>query len=303
MSGEQSRFDVGAAAQLACLLEATAPKPGNVAPAASFGDTRYHDFLASAAAIGHPLGTAARRPLGETILLAIEATRRWTRVNTNLGIVLLLAPLARAAGLVPGSPTSLSPEALRAALARVLAETTVDDARAAYAAIRLAAPGGLGTTDEQDVARDPTVTLTDAMRIAADRDGIASEYATSFRATFEIAAPVLCAARNDGLTWNDAIVETFLTLLARQPDTHIARRAGGALARDVTDRAAEVVRLGGVRTPEGRVGLSRFDASLRDERNRANPGTTADITTASIFVVLLAGGWHSRIGGVDAAPR
>jgi triphosphoribosyl-dephospho-CoA synthase len=299
----ESRLDIGAAAQLACLLEATAPKPGNVSPGLSFGDTTYDDFLASAAAIGHPLGTAATRPLGETILLALEATRRWTSANTNLGIILLLAPLARAAGLDHGGAASIAPDTLRTELRRVLAETTVDDARSAYAGIRRSAPGGLGTVAAQDVASDPSVTLTEAMRLAADRDGIASEYATNFRATFEVAAPALCAARNDGLSWNDAIVETFLTVLAAQPDTHIARRAGVALARDVTSRAVEVMRLGGVRTPQGRLAIARFDATLRDERNRANPGTTADITAASIFVVLLAGGWHSRNGGVDAAPR
>ena len=303
MSTSESRLDIGAVAQLACLLEATAPKPGNVSPGVGFGDTTYDDFLASAAAIGHPLGTAASRPLGETILLAVDATRRWTSANTNLGIVLLLAPLARAAGLDHGESASIPLDALRRSLTHVLAETTVGDARATYAAIRLAAPGGLGTTAAQDVASEPTVTLTDAMRLAADRDGIANEYATNFRATFQIAAPALCSARGDGLPWNDAIVETFLTLLASQPDTHIARRAGVTLARDVTSRALDVLRLGGVRTRDGRSAIDGFDASLRDERNRTNPGTTADITAASIFVVLLAGGWQSRKGGVDAAPR
>ena len=89
--------DVTAAAQLACLLEASAPKPGNVSPGRHFADLRYEDFLASAAAIGGPLSGAATRPVGATVRLAVEATARWTRSNTNLGIVLLLAPLARAA--------------------------------------------------------------------------------------------------------------------------------------------------------------------------------------------------------------
>lgn len=303
MSGRESRLDVGSLAQLACLLEVSAPKPGNVSPGVGFGDATYEDFLASAAAIGHPLGTAATRPLGDTILLAIQATRRWTGTNTNLGIVLLLAPLARAASLIKGSAAVIPAVTLRDAVGDVLAATSVDDARAAYAAIRLAAPGGLGSAESQDVAGEPNVTLTDAMRLAAGRDGIAREYATDFHATFEIAAPALCTARTDGLSWNDAIVETFVTLLAAQPDSHIARRAGLALARDVTSQAATVKRLGGVRTAAGRSAIARFDASLRDERHRANPGTTADITAASIFVVLLGGGWHARKGGVDAASR
>lgn len=298
-------LDIGAAAQLACLLEATAPKPGNVSPGVRFADTAYEDFLASAAAIGHPLGTAGSRPLGETIRLAVEATRRWTNANTNLGIVLLLAPLARAAALcTAASPaTAIRADTLRLTLASVLAESTVDDARSAYAAIRLASPGGLGTVDSQDVADEPTVTLTDAMRLAADRDGIAGEYATEFRATFNVGAPALRAARRAGLDWNDAIVETYLTLLAAYPDSHIARRAGPVRAGELTRRAQAVLELGGVRSDAGRAAISRLDGTLRDHRNLSNPGTTADITTASIFVVLLTGGWRSMSGGVDAAPR
>src|SRR5215212_2984894 len=96
-SGPAVAADVAAAAQLACLLEASAPKPGNVSPGRHFADTRFEDFLASAAAIGAPLAGAGTRPLGATIRLAIESTACWTRSNTNLGIVLLLAPLARAA--------------------------------------------------------------------------------------------------------------------------------------------------------------------------------------------------------------
>src|SRR5207244_2424749 len=127
--------DVAAAAQLACLLEASAPKPGNVSPFASFRDATYEDFLASAAAIGPALLMAGERSLGATIRAGVEATARWAPSNTNLGLVLLLAPLARAA-LRPGD------KPLRAQVTATLAATTVADARDAYPAIRPAAPGG-----------------------------------------------------------------------------------------------------------------------------------------------------------------
>jgi triphosphoribosyl-dephospho-CoA synthase len=289
--------DIAAAAQLACLLEASAPKPGNVSPGVRFGDTTYEDFLASAAAIGPALGAAGANPVGTTIRRAIQATRRWTNANTNLGIVLLLAPLARAVhGTVDAGD-------LRTVLGRVLGETTLDDARETYAAIRLASPGGLGFTREQDVAGEPTVSLLEAMRLAADRDGIAREYATTFQTTFEIALPTLVRARQAGRDWNDAVLETFLTLLATSPDTHIARRAGQDVANDVTRQARAVLETGGVRTAPGRAAIARMSEGLRDERNRANPGTTADITAAAIFVSLISGGWHSKNGGVDVALR
>jgi triphosphoribosyl-dephospho-CoA synthase len=285
--------EVTAAAQLACLLEASAPKPGNVSPGRHFADLRYEDFLASAAAIGEPLAGAGLRPVGATVRLAVEATARWTSSNTNLGIVLLLTPLARAA-LDEGFFMNL-----RGALRQVLAVTSVDDARDVYEAIRRARPGGLGREEAQDVADEPTLTLLEVMRLAAHRDGVAREYATAFEVTFETGAPVLDRARGDGLDWDDAIVETFLTLLAAVPDTHVARRGGVALAADVSRRAGTALAAGGVRSAAGRRAIDELDRGLRDARHTANPGTTADLTAAAIFVVLLEHG-H---GGCHAAPR
>ena len=308
MIGTPPPIDIGALAQLACLLEVNAPKPGNVSPRGDFDDTTYDDFVASSAAINTALGTAGSRPLGKTILLAIEATRAVTATNTNLGIVLLFAPLARAAAAITsgGNWTDrriIDRQRLRTALADVLVSTTVDDARHAYAAIRLASPGGLGSTSQQDVAAEPTIPLTEAMRLAADRDGIALEYVTDFHATFELGAPALDAAHRDGLDWSDAIVETFLTLLATYPDTHIGRRADADLAAIVSAQARDALGAGGVRSPSGRAAIERMSIALRGERNRANPGTTADITAAAIFVSLLGGAWQSRNGGTDAASH
>ena len=307
-----TNVDLAAAAQLACLLEASAPKPGNVSPGRHFADVRYEHFLASAAAIGRAFTGIAERRVGEVVLAAAQATGRWTRSNTNLGIVLLLAPLAKAAASMGGRPEHLRsrselrrvspepqaqvegpplPDELRQSLANVLNETTVDDARDVFAAIRLASPGGLGNAPEQDVADEPTVTLLEAMQLAADHDGIAREYATAFDTTFEVAVPALLRTRADGLSWDDGVVETFMTVLAAQPDTHIARRGGPELARDVSERAAEVMRAGGIRTDEGRRALGYFDHSLRDPRNTGNPGTTADLTAAALFVALLQGAW------------
>ncbi|MEP7226728.1 MAG: triphosphoribosyl-dephospho-CoA synthase [Gemmatimonadales bacterium] len=275
--------DVAAAGQLACLLEVSAPKPGNVSPERHFHDTRYEDFLASAVAIGPALSGASHHPLGTTIRTAVEATRRWTKSNTNLGIVLLLAPLARAALRSGGT--------LRERLGRVLAETTVADAAQVYAAIRRAGPGGLGETATEDVSEAPTVTLREAMALAADRDAVAREYVTDFELTFEVGVPAVRAARQEGLAWTEAAVEAYLTLLASTADTHIARKLGQAESESVSRRAREVRAAGGTRSDAGRNALAALDAELRDSRNRRNPGTTADLTCAALFVVILEGGW------------
>jgi triphosphoribosyl-dephospho-CoA synthase len=312
--------EVAAAAQLACLLEASAPKPGNVSPGRHFTDLRYEDFLASAAAIGLPLAEAGLRPLGATVRHAFESTRQWTRTNTNLGIVLLLAPLARAAlvdrpeppevglgntdgvGLQPGNSAQRALD-LRGRLRCVLESSTLDDARNVYAAIRCAAPGGLGRVGAEDVADEPTKTLFEVMRLAADRDSIAREYTTAFEITFETGVPALARARTDGLDWSDAIAETFLTLLAAIPDTHIIRRAGADLAAEASQHARAALAAGGVRSASGRRAIDDMDSRLRDPGHAANPGASADLTAAAIFVMLLDGGWQNVHGGPDAAPR
>jgi triphosphoribosyl-dephospho-CoA synthase len=275
---------VAAAAQLACLLEVSAPKPGNVSPARHFHDTRYEDFLAGAVAIGPALAGAGAQPLGVTIHAAVEATARWVRSNTNLGIILLLAPLARAA--LRGGGT------LRDRLRHTLSETTVADSAEVYAAIRRARPGGLGAAESEDVAAAPTVSLREAMALAAERDSVAREYATDFAVTFELAAPALRRARAAGLDWADATVECFLHILAAVPDTHIGRKLGRGEAAVVSRRARKVAEAGGVRTEEGRRELEAFDAALRGPTNARNPGTTADLTCAALFVVILEDGWQ-----------
>jgi triphosphoribosyl-dephospho-CoA synthase len=290
--------DIAALVQLACLLEVSAPKPGNVSPGRHFADLTYEDFLVSAVAIGPPFTRVADQPLGDTILQAIETTACWTKTNTNLGMVLLLAPLAKAAANTAG-------RGLRDALRRVLEQTTVEDARHVYAAIRRASPGGLGRADSQDVSGEPDVTLVEAMRLAAGRDGVAGEYATAFETTFERGAPALARARGDGLPWSDAIVETYLTLLAGSVDTHIVRRTGIAAAERVMGLAREAIGAGGVRSTAGRQAVDAMDRIMRDDRNSLNPGTTADLTGAAIFVTLAgyrlpATGYRLPTGGIHA---
>ncbi len=275
--------EVAAAAQLACLLEVSAPKPGNVSPDRHFHDTRYEDFLASAVAIGPALLDAGSHRVGAIVRRAVEDTRRWTTSNTNLGIVLLLAPLAKAAQLSGGT--------LRERLSRVLEGTTVLDAEEVYAAIRRAHPGGLGEAAAEDVSNPPSVSLRDAMRLAADRDAIAREYVTDFALTFEVGVPALRAALDERLSWGDASVDAYLRLLDATPDTHIGRKLGAKEAEAVSVRAREVLKAGGTRTTAGRAALAQLDAELRDPRNRRNPGATADLTCAAIFVVILEGGW------------
>lgn len=289
--------DVSRTVTAACILEATAPKPGNVSPGRPFGNMTFEDFVASAVAIGPVLGEAGEQPLGRTILAAVQATRAATTSNTNLGIILLLAPLARAARRLDHPGTRQDPGALREALASVLAETTVEDARLAYEAIRTAQPSGLGTVERQDVDGEPTVTLREAMALAAERDLVAREYVTGYALTFETGVPALRQARAAGHSWDDAVVEAFLRLLAREPDTLIARKLGPRAAEAVRAEARAILALGARTGAPARARMAAFDASLREGENSRNPGTTADLTAAAIFVEL------AEAGGTADYPR
>jgi triphosphoribosyl-dephospho-CoA synthase len=276
----RSAESVAGAAQLACVLEASAEKPGNITPRHDFADTSYEDMLRSAVALGPELGRAGGRGVGETVLAAVRATRGVAGANTNLGIVLLLAPLARAALL--GGP-------LRDRLAEVLDGLTLDDAHAAYTAILEAGAGGLDEPVEYDVHAAPTVALGDAMAAAAHRDSIAAEYSTYYALTFERGVPALARALDGGLQLRDATVELSLELLAAVPDTLVARKRGRRAAERVSAGAAHVLAAGGVRNDAGRAAVETFDASLRQDGNALNPGTTADLVTAVLFSALLEG--------------
>jgi triphosphoribosyl-dephospho-CoA synthase len=280
MPGSDAPLSPGQRAALACLLEASAPKPGNVHPAVAFADMAFTDFLISAVAIAPAMEQAARTSLGKTVLAAVRATRAAVGKNTNLGTVLLLAPLAMA---TPDEP-------LREGVARVLAHLTSEDAGDVYAAIRLAQPGGLGTVQEHDVQAAPPADLLVAMRLAADRDLVARQYVNNFAEVFEVVAPALREGRQRGSTWNDTIVAAQLTVMSRIPDSLIARKCGTEVARESAKRAAEVLYSGDRSQANYQANYQRalieFDAWLRADGHRRNPGTTADLLAAGLFVVL-----------------
>jgi len=269
-------------AQMACVWEACAAKPGNINRRHDFPDTSLEDLLLSALAIGPAFENAARVGVGQTIFQATADTRRRVRSNTNLGLVLLLAPLAKAC-LDAGRTADATK--VRDRLSALLDSLTVEDARLVYAAIRLAQPAGLGKVSQADVAEEPSLTLLQAMALARKRDAIAREYGTDFAVTFQIGLPTLREAARTG-DFSSAVVQTFLTILSQVPDTLIARKKGPGPARQVSERAAEVLFRGGVSTPKGRAELSKLDRALRDARHTLNPGTTADLTAAAVFLYL-----------------
>jgi triphosphoribosyl-dephospho-CoA synthase len=269
--------DVATLFRAACAAELLALKPGNVHIHAAGHGMTVADFQASAEAAAAAIARPGA-PVGARLLAAVQATRAAVGQNTNLGILLLAAPLAAAAE---------RPEPLPRAAARVLRALTVADARAAYAAIRLAAPGGLGRVADADVRDEPAITLLEAMRQAAGRDRIAWNYAHGLRDVFRRGVPRLRALQARGWTLPWAITGTYLALLARTPDSHVARKHGVAAAAALARRVAPLARrLLARERPETLLDeLLALDAALK--REGINPGTTADLVVASLLARAL----------------
>ncbi|MEE9219823.1 MAG: triphosphoribosyl-dephospho-CoA synthase [Acidobacteriota bacterium] len=281
-------------AAFACLTELGADKPGNVSLRRGLPGLTPSDFLYSASALRSGFCARPPRTVGRMVLATIRRTRQRVKTNTNLGLALILAPLAlasmraepRAASPRQSHPTrwKLTLAALRQQLRLILRELTLKDAREVYEAIRLAEPGGLGQMDQEDVSRHPRRDLRACMALARHRDSIAAEYASSYSLTFQTGGPTLKRHMDHGLSLREAIVTTFLTLLARRPDSLIARLRGLEVARRVSRLAAQVLKAGATRTAAGRWRLAALDRTLR--ASRLNPGTSADLTAAAIFVAI-----------------
>jgi len=295
---------------IATLLEVSGfPKPGNVHRTQNFENTRYEDFLISGVAIYPTLRKIASRgkavqqgqltiqeiQIGQAILEAVEATQSWQKGgNTNLGIILLLLPLACVAGMVLSEPFHTIAH-FRELLHRIVVNSTPSDTIYLFKAIQLANPGGLGkvkqfdvnsTTPEELIAQN--ISLFDIFKLSASLDSIAREWITQFQITFEIGYPFFIDTFQQTRDFNISTVHTYLKILSTIPDTLITRKYNIKLAKHIQTKAKLILKKGGLLTQQSKELLWQFDHELRNEK-KLNPGTSADLTAASIMVALLSG--------------
>ncbi|MEM3737642.1 MAG: triphosphoribosyl-dephospho-CoA synthase [Candidatus Bathyarchaeia archaeon] len=307
--------DISIAGQLAIVLEVAGyPKPGNVHRFHDFRDTRFEHFLAGGVAVGPSLKTAALRGiearlgmrqmseigLGAAIYSCVEAARRWHKGgNTLLGVAALIVPLAAGAGMAAVEGKSPDPRALRQSTTLAMKFTTVEDAVEFYRAVASAGAGGLGVVEgaaAPDVANSSAeeelklkgLRLIDVMRVSAEWDEVSREWVEEMNVTFQIGHPTIVEVFKQTGDINIATVHCYLKILSNRPDTLIARKLGLEAAKVVSKKAGEVLAAGGLLTAEGRRSLEIFDINLRED-NRYNPGTTADLTAASLMVAILTG--------------
>lgn len=265
---------IASAFNAACLDELDAPKPGNVHIFADGHRMTASEFLRSATAAASAISMPGAR-VGTRILTAVEATLAAVGANTNLGIVLLCAPLAAAA--------DAGPPDLRTALARVLESLDTEDANLAFRAIVRASPAGLGRVEKNDVFEPATVTLRQAMAEAAHRDRIAYQYVSTFEDIFRRGEPLLEAALSRALQPTWATLAVYLGFLSAFPDSHVVRKHGAAAAEEVRRNSVPLyTRLQSSEDPAYLLpDLLAWDRSLK--ARGFNPGTSADLTVATLF--------------------
>jgi triphosphoribosyl-dephospho-CoA synthase len=297
--------------ELAILLEVSAHKPGNVSVVTNFEKTFYGHFLASAVAAASSFEIAAQEGIsvsqgrisvadvgvGRLIKRCTADICAWQHGgNTLLGAVILLCPIAVAAGMA-STNQNIDIEQLRRNLKRVVESTTPEDAVNVYQAIEIVNPSGLGEAPTLDV-NDPDsvkqilkeeISLYEVFKIAQKYDTICSEWINNYPVTFDMAYPSLAKRLRRQGDPSNAIVQTFLEVLAEVPDTFIARKIGADKSQEISLKAGMVLKAGGVLTPAGKRNLRKFDRELRANSNLLNPGTTADILAAALALCVLNG--------------
>jgi triphosphoribosyl-dephospho-CoA synthase len=300
---------VGNCASLAALLEVSAyPKPGNIHRLSDFHKTRYEHFLAGGVVLGPVMGKLAKKSyrsqnlrdirLGSSITDAIDEMFQWqSGGNIHLGIILLFAPLSASAGATLSDGT-IEVIKLRENTKRIISKSTPADAVAIYQAIGKAmSPENLGSANKWDIKdkeskkkiKNENITPLEIFELCKNRDLICHEWVTGFSTVFETGYPYLKEKLYEGANINNAIVNTFLKILSENPDSLIKRKMGKKTAEHVSKEAYRILEAGGSGNDHGLRMLWTLDDNLQKEEGRLNPGTTADLTAASILVLLLSG--------------
>lgn len=310
--GEKAKH-ISKCLELAILFEISADKPGNVNLTVGFEGTKYEHFLASAVAATSSFEVAAEKGIafskgeirlsnvgiGRIIKDCVADVNAWQQGgNTLLGTIILLSPIAVAAGMTPAIKDNIfEVQDLRKNLKRITEATTPKDAINVYEAIRIVNPSGLNKAPELDVNDSSSmdrivkekISLLQVFKIASEYDNVCAEWVNNYPITFEIAYPYLKKQIRENANLNMAIIHTFLKVLSEYPDTFIARKVGIEKAQEVSSMAAKILKFGGLKTLKGREMLSEFDLKLRKSDSLLNPGTTADIIATALALCVLGG--------------
>ena len=280
-------YDIMKASQIACCLEVSSFKPGNVHRNREYDDIKYHHFLSSGIAFGNIIYEASQdnKDIGKYIKLAVIESKKWSPTNANLGIIMLHIPI----GMSSGKIDEFNENVLKKEIISTTKNTTVNDAINVYDAIEIAMPNINPPKEGPDAQKndakqeliEKNLTLYDVFKISSTWDSISKEWAEGFNISFK-GYKLLNEYYDEYNNINLATTKTFLSILSEHPDTLIARKKDLDTSKMVSEMAKDILDNGFKKED-----IEEFDKFLSKEGNKLNPGTTADLVASSLMIFLL----------------
>ena len=280
-------YDIMKASQIACCLEVSSFKPGNVHRNREYDDIKYHHFLSSGIAFGNIIYEASQdnKDIGKYIKLAVIESKKWSPTNANLGIIMLHIPI----GMASGKIDEFNENVLKKEIISTTKNTTVNDAINVYEAIEIAMPNINPPKEGPDAQKndakqeliEKNLTLYDVFKISSTWDSISKEWAEGFNISFK-GYKLLNEYYDEYNNINLATTKTFLSILSEHPDTLIARKKDLDTSKMVSEMAKDILDNGFKKED-----IEEFDKFLSKEGNKLNPGTTADLVASSLMIFLL----------------
>ena len=260
----------------ACKKDIELVKPGNVNLNSPHSDTTAQDYLNSATQSSKEL-FREEYSLGERILKSINVTRETVRTNTNLGIILLCAPIVQACA-------DFNNLGLKEGLKKVLKNTSIQDTQDLCMAIKTSSPGGLGRSNVYDINSKPITTIEDIMSYSANYDRISYQYAHNYGDIFDFIIPRLVFLNEKHNSLDVSLSLMFIEILAKIPDSHISRKFGEKIAKKTSNNAYDLLKILDREHSPDYLADELNNLDYKYKKKGINPGTTADLLVASLMI-------------------
>ena len=278
---KHSLDDLKSAYLFSCKKDIELIKPGNVNLLSSHKDTKAQDYLDSAILSSKELFNQ-NYSLGKRILESVNVTRSKVNVNTNLGIILLCAPVIQ-------SYIDFNNLDLREGIKKTLSTTSIKDTHDLCAAINISSPGGLGDSDMYDTASYPNASIKQIMDYSQEYDRISYQYSHNFSDIFDFIIPKLEFLNQRYESLDISLSLLFIEILAKIPDSHISRKFGDKIAKKTSNNAHDLLKILDREYDPDYLAKALNNLDYEYKKKGINPGTTADLLVASLMIYKISG--------------
>ena len=277
---KHSLDDLKAAYLFSCKKDIELIKPGNVNLLSPHKDTKAQDYLDSAT-LSSKESFNQNHSLGKRILESVKVTRSQVNVNTNLGIILLCAPVIQ-------SYIDFNALDLRDCIKKTLSATSVKDTHDLCAAINISSPGGLGDSDMYDTVSYPNISIKQIMDYSKEYDRISYQYSHNFTDIFDFIIPKLEFLNQRYESLDISLSLLFIEILAKIPDSHISRKFGDKIAKKTSNNAYDLLKILNREYDPDYLAKALNNLDYEYKKKGINPGTTADLLVASLMIYKIS---------------